>query len=177
MDPLLQAPACEKDAGKVLKSKCSTKMGLDDAFSELGWGQDAWPSEHDVRKRHRELMLLYHPDKAPAGKEEEYHERASRANRAKEIILRAQGLSPESEITDSSRWVNLAAPSCRWLFVARCLPYRCVHVVHAVIGLTDVAGGLLLLLLLLLLPLAKQSAAWTCSAPLLTTHKMRPTGS
>ena len=45
-------------------------------------------------------MLQYHPDKAPAGREEEFTERAARANRAKEIILRAQGLS---EDLDASR--------------------------------------------------------------------------
>lgn len=143
MDPLLQAPAgraAAEDASKVLKSKGSTtKMGLDDAFSELGWGQDAWPSEQEVRKRHREYMLLYHPDKAPAGKEEDYHERATRANRAKEIILRAQGLSPDSENTENSRWTILTVPPCRWLCIARCLPYRDdVHAAHDVIGLTDV---------------------------------------
>ena len=42
-------------------------------------------------------MLKYHPDKAPEGKVEEYTERASRLNRAKEIILRAQGLSDDGD--------------------------------------------------------------------------------
>ena len=53
-----------------------------------------------MRARYKEYMLQYHPDKAPAGREEEFTERAARANRAKEIILRAQGLS---EDLDTSR--------------------------------------------------------------------------
>lgn len=46
-------------------------------------------------------MLKYHPDKAPEGKVEEYTERASRLNRAKEIILRAQGLSDDGDATQA----------------------------------------------------------------------------
>jgi hypothetical protein len=41
-------------------------------------------------------MIKFHPDKAPADKVEEYTEKAARLNRAKEIILRAQGLSDDS---------------------------------------------------------------------------------
>ena len=101
MDPLLQAPGGQ-DA--ELSRGRPVKMGLDDAFAELGWGGDAWPSEQEVRKRHREHLLKYHPDKAPAGKEQEYTEKASRANHAKEIILRVQGLSDsESAAADKSR--------------------------------------------------------------------------
>jgi len=40
MDPFLDMGS---GAGNTTPSKkCSTKMGLDDAFSELGWGVDAW---------------------------------------------------------------------------------------------------------------------------------------
>ena len=46
------------------------------------------PCEQEVRKRHREKMREFHPDKAPADKVGEYTERAARLNRAKEIILR-----------------------------------------------------------------------------------------
>ena len=55
------------------------------------------PSEQEVRKRHRQYMLKFHPDKAPAGKIDEYTETAARLNRAKEIILRAQGLSDDGD--------------------------------------------------------------------------------
>jgi hypothetical protein len=49
-------------------------------------------------------MLKFHPDKAPLGKEEEYTEKAARANRAKEIILRAQGLSDDGDSPADDRF-------------------------------------------------------------------------
>ena len=54
------------------------------------------PCEQEVRKRHREYMIKVHPDKAPANEVDEYTEKAARLNSAKEIILRAQGLSDDS---------------------------------------------------------------------------------
>jgi len=94
MDPFLSGEAQDRKA-KV--ESMSHKMTLDEAFAALGWGLDCWPSEQDVKRRHRELMLQFHPDKAPEGKLEEYTHRSMRLNRAKEIILRAQGLGNEEE--------------------------------------------------------------------------------
>jgi len=94
MDPFLSGDVQDK---KSKGESMSHKMTLDEAFAALGWGLDCWPSEQDVKRRHRELMLQFHPDKAPSDKLEEYTHRSMRLNRAKEIILRAQGLGNDGD--------------------------------------------------------------------------------
>eukprot|EP00960_Hanusia_phi_P046599 757927-Hanusia_phi.AAC.4 len=94
MDPFLSGDGQDK---KSKGESMSHKMTLDEAFAALGWGLDCWPSEQDVKRRHRELMLQFHPDKAPSDKLEEYTHRSMRLNRAKEIILRAQGLGNDGD--------------------------------------------------------------------------------
>ena len=94
----------------------TSKMSLDDALSELGYGGDDWPSIEDVTKRFRtpsygvgvqtdftwcsrykELQLKYHPDKCTSSSIEESTYKASRLNRAREIITRAHNLSSKQE--------------------------------------------------------------------------------
>lgn len=41
----------------------------------------------DIRRRHRTLMLRYHPDRAPRGREGEFLERAKDLNTAREWLL------------------------------------------------------------------------------------------
>lgn len=43
--------------------------------------------EADIRRRHRALMLRYHPDRAPRGRENEFLRRAQELNAAREWML------------------------------------------------------------------------------------------
>ena len=83
----------------------SSGFGLSSSVSFLFWSYSLCicrPSEQEVRKRHKEYMIRFHPDKAPAGKQEEYTEKAARLNRAKEIVLRAQGLSDDCDSSSAN---------------------------------------------------------------------------
>lgn len=84
MDPLLDGPASSTRSPKA------GRMTLDQAFAALGWGVDDWPTEQEVRKRHRELLLKYHPDKAAEGLEEKHTE--VRFNRHDLAMLQKKGL-------------------------------------------------------------------------------------
>ena len=50
-------------------------------------GIEGATSAEDIRRRHRTLMLRYHPDRAPRGRETEFLERAKELNLAREWLL------------------------------------------------------------------------------------------
>eukprot|EP00293_Proteomonas_sulcata_P001859 CAMPEP_0184326050 /NCGR_PEP_ID=MMETSP1049-20130417/142356_1 /TAXON_ID=77928 /ORGANISM="Proteomonas sulcata, Strain CCMP704" /LENGTH=632 /DNA_ID=CAMNT_0026648219 /DNA_START=28 /DNA_END=1926 /DNA_ORIENTATION=+ len=86
-------------------------MSLDDAFEALGWGHHDWPEELAVKKRHRELLLKYHPDKAPKDLQEAYTNAASTLNKAKEVVMRAYRLHEQEPQPLSPRASQEPCPS------------------------------------------------------------------
>ena len=71
-------------------------MGNEDAMREAALhrgvlGIEGTTSEDDIRRRYRELMKRYHPDRAPRGSENEFLRRAQDINAAREWMLSHRG--------------------------------------------------------------------------------------
>lgn len=71
-------------------------MGNEDAMREAALhrgvlGIEGTTSEDDIRRRYRELIKRYHPDRAPRGRESEFLRRAQALNAAREWMLSHRG--------------------------------------------------------------------------------------
>eukprot|EP00292_Cryptomonas_paramecium_P023711 CAMPEP_0113713632 /NCGR_PEP_ID=MMETSP0038_2-20120614/32116_1 /TAXON_ID=2898 /ORGANISM="Cryptomonas paramecium" /LENGTH=148 /DNA_ID=CAMNT_0000640413 /DNA_START=168 /DNA_END=610 /DNA_ORIENTATION=+ /assembly_acc=CAM_ASM_000170 len=77
-------------------------MTLDVAMQEFGFSVEDWPTTKEVNRRYRELQLKFHPDRGCQESTKDLTAKSSRLNQARDIILRAVGLSSGDNETSPS---------------------------------------------------------------------------